>query len=447
MTFRSRKAALAMLAAGVAFMLSPVAAALAQTAEETELGVFDVLADATGIGGSMGDPSASPYPVAAGLIPNAVAQLGSGPSGRAVSSIAWPGPLLSNAGSLANVVGTPLPPEVVANANYPVKAEANAGGGGRDEQTVGPMAAVVDGAESAARTALSDFNAPGLVSAARVVTKSRSFLEDGAAVAIAESDLQGVEIAGLIQIESIRTIAKGTTNGVEATTEHSVVVSGVTVGGQGATLDHEGLHLGDQSNPNPLEPVLDGAGAALEGLGMRAFVTKPLEQRADGGTAVLHSGAVVFDWNFFDSGQIVTIVLGGASVRVQATPGSSFGTGDAGGDFFSSPDGFGGGTATLGGGGGGGGGSFSPSTASDFGPVSSGGTGGSVAGGGVAPPPGGDALSFSSASAVSDRVPLGWMIIGMVGMAMVGTSLHGMRASALAGVAAGTTCPFERGAQ
>ena len=52
----------------------------------------------------MGDPSSQPYPVAAGLVPNAVAQLSAGPSGHALATMAWPGPLAGNAGSLVSIL-------------------------------------------------------------------------------------------------------------------------------------------------------------------------------------------------------------------------------------------------------------------------------------------------------------------------------------------------------
>ena len=39
---------------------------------------------------------------------------------------------------------------------------------------------------------LSDFSAPGVVSAARIVTRSRSFLDNGKPTAIAETQLQGL---------------------------------------------------------------------------------------------------------------------------------------------------------------------------------------------------------------------------------------------------------------
>src|SRR5206468_6279142 len=126
-----------------------------------------------------------------------------GPSGQAQASIRWPGPLLGNAGSQANVIGTPLPPDVVGNLNDPVVARANAGGGARDDQSLGPMKAVVDGNNSTAMASFTEFDAPGVVSAARVVTESHSYVDGGNAISVATSELDGVAIAGVIRIASI----------------------------------------------------------------------------------------------------------------------------------------------------------------------------------------------------------------------------------------------------
>lgn len=449
MKFRSGGAARALLAVGLAMVASPIAAtvASAQTAgEEAVLGFYDVSAEANGIGTFFGDPASQPYPVAAGLAPHALAQLGAGPSGRALSSITWPGPLLSNAGSLANVIGTPLPPELVANANYPVRAEANAAAGARDEQNVGPMSAVVDGGDSTARTALSDFKATGIVSAARVVTKSRSYLEGGLPVAVAETELQGVEVGGQVRIETVKTIARGRTDGQEATTEQEVVVSGVTVGGQGATIDADGLHLGPETNPNPATALIEGAAPALEPFKMRAYVTEPSEQSSEAGAGSISTGAVVFEWELGDSGQRYTVVLGGASVALSATTEGLGGAiedfGDAG--AFDSVGGFGGGdsglpssAAFVAG--------ATPSTAGALGGTTGGSRGGSGSGGGGAT---GEIVSpsdLSLASATSDRVPLGWMLIGGIGMLFIGSALHRMRDQALAAaLGGGMRCPLER---
>lgn len=446
MTVRSRHAAVALLFTGIALVAGPITMAVAQTTPAASgLGLFEATADAAGIGVSFGNPGSQPNPVAAGLVPYATAELTGGPSGRAVSSMAWPGALAANAGTLAALVGVPLPPEVLTRANYPVKAEAAASGGATDEQALGPMTAAVDGSSSAARTALSDVDAPAIVSAARVLTDSRSSLENGKVVSVAETVLQEVKIAGVIEIDSVKTIARGVSDGTTATTEHEVVVAGVTVQGQGARLDQDGLHLGAEQADNPLTPVAVGANQVLTNLGMEAFVTRPIQEEASGGNARVHTGSVVFHWNLGDGGDYFTVVLGGASVALQSAPGSEFSLGDfsggsSGGDSFTAPP------------------ALPPATSdvavdvalppvepTDAGVADIGGGSSSVG------DSGGSAESFvpldlTSAARVSDRVPFGWMLMGILGMGLVGMGLHGLRVQAIAAAAGGSTCPLERGA-
>jgi hypothetical protein len=430
----SRGVAAALTAGGVALLVTSFAA-VAFAEGETGVGFFDVTADATGIGVSFGDPASQPYPVAAGFLPNSNAQLSAGPSGQARASILWPGPLLGNAGSLANVIGTPLPPEVVSNANYPIVAQASSGAGGSDSDTLGPMTAKVEGGDSRASTSLSDVSAPGVVSAARVITTSRSYLENGRAVSVAESVLEGVDVGGVVKIATVRTVARGVTDGVAATTSQEVTLSGVTVGDQPATIDREGLHVG--GGTAPVGGVLDAAKPAFDGFGMKAFITDPLKQEASGGAALIESGSVVFEWSPPGSGQFFTVVLGGSSVRVRATPGSEFGgVGGVDDGLFSPAD-----PATVlptpG---------LSPLTESALS------VGGAVDTGATSPSPGpvaGVAAPIQSgaplelAAAVSDRVPLGWVLVGMVGALLAASGLHRFRDQALAAAVAGSRCPLE----
>jgi hypothetical protein len=422
-----------MLVAGLLMMAAPVAV-WAQTSDSSAAGFFGVEADANGVGMTFGDPTSQPYPLGAALVPNAVAQLGIGPSGHALSSMAWPGPAAGNAGSLANVIGTPLPPEVVANANDPVRAEAQASGGNRQEQTVGPMSAVVDGASSEAATTLSDFAAPGIVSAARIVTRSRSFLDNGKATAVAETQLQGVEIAGVLHIDSLLTTAKGSTDGTVATTDKQVVISGVTVQGQQASIDDKGIHVAPVADqPNPLLPVVDAANQALAGMTMKAYFTQPIEEHTEGGAAVVNTGALIIDWNAGGSGQHLMAVLGGAGVNVSATPGSDFGLG--GGDLEIP-------TPSL----------SAPAPSFDSSPVQAvaAPTQRLIAAPKPAPVAKKKAVAAPLATApvsanYPDSVPLGWVVIGVIGMMLAGLGLHQLRGRALAMAAASTTCPLERG--
>ena len=437
-TFRlPKKLAVAFLVAGGVMVVSPLTAAVAQTSADgapAEVGAFDAVGDSNGIGALFGNPNSSPYPVATALVPYSASSLTAGPSGRALSSINWPGPLAANAGSLANVIGTPLPPALVANANYPVKAEANAGGGGRDEQTVGPMRAVVDGNQAQALSAISDFSTPAFVSAARVATESRSFLEDGLAIVEAESVLEDVEVAGLLRFDNVRTFVRAESDGITAKVEHEMVVSGATVNGQPAEISDDGLVVNGEANENPAVEAITGANQGLQQSGMQAYLTDPYEEQTGPGSAQVSSGSLVIVWKLGEGGDQIIATLGGSSAHVSATTGGFGGLDEVGGGDTFTPIG---------------GDSFSPPTGSfDTGagslPVADIPTGGSqITGSPEAFTP---VTPFDLASATTDRLPIGWMLIGIAGMFLLGMGLNGLRAAAIAATLGGTTCPLERSA-
>lgn len=427
-TKRSRKVAALLVFAGAGMVAGPMAMAFAESGTASAVGFFDVSGDANGVQVSYGNPA----PLAGGYVPHSTAQLGAGPSGHALTSLAWPGELAGNAGTLGGLVGIPLPPNVLANGNDPVKAEAQSSGG-RDEQSLGPMRALVDGASSSASTAVADFSGAAAVGVGRVVSKARTYIaSDGQPTAEAETDLQDVTIGGLIHIASVTAVAKGSTDGNKATLTRTMSLSGVSVQGQGATLDDKGLRVGAQNSPNPLDPVSAGANEALKAMGMRAYVTKPLSQTDNAGSGFVNTGAVVFTWSP-DPANVFTVVLGGAAVTVKATPGSASDLTGLGSEASSLT----------------GGASFGPSldsgsSISGSPSLSSGPASGSprrTGGGAVASP-----VGFTNASSISDRVPMGWMLIGLAGMVFIGLGLDGMRAATLDLAGAGTTCPLEKGA-
>lgn len=437
MRIHSRKLAFMFVVAGTALAASPVAAAFAADGGGSSIGTFRVFADANGIGATLNQPSSSPSQPVAALAPYAYSELGSGPAGLALSSVGWPGSLAGNAGGLVNVIGTPLPPDVVANANDPVKAQAQSSGGTRDEETVGPMYALVDGTSTLARTALTDFNSPGVVSAVRALTRSRTYVDDaGKLVSTAESVLQGVDInGGLIHIESITTTATGTTDGSNATTDQKTTVTGVTVQGQPCTIDEKGMRCGGNASDNPLAGVANGFNTAFASAGMEAFVTKPSAQKTSAGDGSISSGSVIFVWTM-DPNDILVLTLGGASVTMSATPGSGGTLSDLGGDSGAFTGGAGasvGDFASTGP-------SFGTGSSSGAGSPSRSGASSTVGRGGTATA---TPLALNDVTPVSDRVPAGWMIVGVLGALMLASGLHGLRTKALEGALLSSACPLE----
>jgi len=81
--------------------------------------------------------------------------------------------------------------------------------------------------------------------------------------------------------------------------------------------------LDSQTNPNPLDPVVDGLNASqlMTSLGIKIFETKPMTETATDGEGRVDTGSLVIEWNFFGSGQYLILSLGGAGGHARAAPG------------------------------------------------------------------------------------------------------------------------------
>jgi hypothetical protein len=339
MTFiRSRRAGVLGIVLGIVLLVLPVGV-WAQTQSPKTVGLFNMSAEAAGMSVRFGDPTEEPYPVAGGTVPETFSTLSTGPSGYALSSAAWPGPLLANAGSLANLllpacvpqagVCSPKPDSETTNlANYPVRAEAQSPGG-RGEETVGPMTARVEGANADAIAAVTDFDSTGIVTSARTSTHSRSFIDGDRAVSLGESTVSGTELAGgVVKISSVRSAARISSDGAMTTVERSMIVQGLEIDGHAATVDEDGVHVEGEGG----DPGAEVTGPVNENIlapfGMEMFLTRPREERKAGGEAVVHTGALVVLWTLGDSGQQILVTLGGAGAHVQASPGFLVSLGD-----------------------------------------------------------------------------------------------------------------------
>ena len=113
-----------MLGSGV---LSAVGAGASEQPGSGLLG-YTLSAQSSGLQVIEDRPDATTHPEGDGEVPQSVATLVSGPVGYALSSVAWPGALAGNAGSLLVLAGVPLPPDVAAALNDPVRAETRTGG-------------------------------------------------------------------------------------------------------------------------------------------------------------------------------------------------------------------------------------------------------------------------------------------------------------------------------
>jgi hypothetical protein len=221
-----------------------------------------------------------------------VAALDSGPSGRALASIAWPGDLIGNAPpelaldsftsdpttaeylepTLAAIrdggclpTGTCMqgglrqslhdnctapdgsPPSGTGNpCTYPVRAESFYPQGPKETRNdTGLGAGMRSKAESEVTEAAATMQRAGFPSAfslGAMNSSAFSGIVKDQAISEARTHISDINLLGQIQIQSLNSYAKAVSDGVTATLEGSVVVGGLTIGGQGFTIDGKGLH-------------------------------------------------------------------------------------------------------------------------------------------------------------------------------------------------------------
>ena len=265
-----------------------------------------------GIGSTFGDPEAQPYPVAAGQIAHTTATLSTGPTGYALASTAWPGPLVANAGSLAVLLGGP--PEA-GQANYRGRAEAF---------STGPNEAELPGMRARAEAALAEAFAgaqdvegqPGAATG-EVQTISRSTFESNVLNATSSCTASDIGFAeGAVAIGSVRTEASANSDGTTGTAAGRTVVSGMTVGGQPAEVDENGVRF--------VDPIVGPVGEQiLVNMGMEMFVASPRVEQ-EGADASYRAGPLVVLWEPPESGQLFVYTICGSEASVSIRSGTAF---------------------------------------------------------------------------------------------------------------------------
>lgn len=281
----SRRRRLAGLVA-VAFLLGLAATpgAVAQTddpaepsADVSQFGGFIVSARGNGFQLTYDSPGLLPTgsPIFQLSVPEALATLNSGPVGYALSSFAFPGPLVADLGAALAAGGqeTGIPP-------YPVRSEAFFPSGPTEQRSGeqgSEMVAITEFADSRARTSFAglDFAPAAFVGGAR--SRAQSVIEGDQIVSRTRTEVSDVELfGGLMAIESVVTDIVATSNGTESATAGGTTVSGFTVLGLPATIDADGVRFVDDPADDPSDnpvggPVAGGLGDALdpvqEGLG------------------------------------------------------------------------------------------------------------------------------------------------------------------------------------
>ncbi|MEO7429619.1 MAG: hypothetical protein ABIY48_09590, partial [Acidimicrobiales bacterium] len=274
---------------------------------------LDAVAVSDGMEQTFGDPSTAPYPTATGDIAHTEATLSAGPTGYALASTAWPGPLAANAGSLAVLLGAP---SQAGQANYSGRTEAFSPGGPHDAELPG-MTAHADGGETEAVAGAQEVESSQGQTTGDVRSRSQSSFTDGVLRSVSSCTASDLGFAGgAVTIGSVRTEAEATTNGSSSESGGRTVVSGMKVAGQDAEVDEKGVRLTDPATAPIGEQVLSNFGISM-------YVVAPRHSEAP--SAASHqAGSLVVIWDPPGTGYGYIYSICGSAATVALRTGLAF---------------------------------------------------------------------------------------------------------------------------
>lgn len=327
-----------LLVAGAACLLAaatPLAGALAAEEPGSGFGSFSLAANAPVVqlreddgGNCSGEPGGTAG--CEGVVPETVSTLAKGPIGFALSSVAWPGTLAGNLGTLLIVSGNGAVPQEATILNSPVRAEARTGQDpatqtttDRPPGTTMTATALPDEVKAAAEVAQSAAGAFG--SFGNATSSSRTAVT-GVRTAVAEADSRVSNVAlagGVVKIGSVTSTARGSTDGTTATAQGATTVNGMTIAGVPVVVDDDGVHVAGQGGPLN-KTASDAVNAAIKNLNMTITISQPMST-GEGPNLVFNAGSLIFTWQQTEAATM-SVVLGGASLSLASSEGFAFAT-------------------------------------------------------------------------------------------------------------------------
>lgn len=215
--------------------------------------------------------------------------LSTGPQGRALASSLWPGALIGDgfptiASLIAGQTGQD-PPE------YPLKADARSPGNEPRVCKEAPggagMCSVAEGFEVLAKAQAGESPAGGEVAFGNLDGESFGRVVDGRAITTVTATAQDVNLlGGTITIDSVKTVIETVSDGTTAESSGRTTVSGLSIGGQGYTIDENGLRPKEGDTTAEL-PGLPGGDDVAENLGIE--VTLLGHEKELSGARAIHS--------------------------------------------------------------------------------------------------------------------------------------------------------------
>jgi len=270
-------------------LVSSLPAARSVAQERDELVGYDAVANGRAFTLSPSIPALLPVDVPAeGTISLATATLSSGGQGFGRASTFYPGSLLVGLRPLLGIaagVELPIP-------DYPLIVESREFEPAKHNDQPGiTMSTDVDPDRAIAIADTGGIGVPQVFGVHASRTVSSASVRNGTVSATSTSTVEGVDL-GAVKIDSIVSTSTVTTDATTAVCTGDVVVSGVTVNGQAATLDGEGLHLdGEPLLPlgpldELLDPLLGSTGLTVRLLGGTGSCTGASGSRSSAGVLV-----------------------------------------------------------------------------------------------------------------------------------------------------------------
>lgn len=283
---------------------------------------YALTAQAAGAQVTEDQPTATTHPEAETEVPLAQVSLTSGPVGYALSSLAWPGALAANAGTLLVLAGAPVPPDQAATLNYPVRAETRTGGPPSVTNSSVPgvvMSASVAERRSASQAVLDAAAAAPTLTLGRTTVAASADLGSTSVVATASATVSDLSLAdGAVRLRSLVSTATARSDGRRASADGETVVSGLEVAGVPVVVDEQGVTV--DTTVVPPDPTLAATvESTLAQLGMTVLLSAP-SQRLDGGAVSHDAGSLIVLWKPPGTSSDITVVLGGARVTASAVP-------------------------------------------------------------------------------------------------------------------------------
>jgi hypothetical protein len=245
---RSRRAFAALFGIALVAGMGANGAAVAQTSSTgPSFGGYKIDAAGEGLSFTYNSPGlipGTPSPLFALSLPESLTNMDSGPSGYALASLVYPGPLVADLPTVLALGGVPNADQIPA---YPVRSQAFFPAGPTSaNQTVGPGQEVVstDATTANAQTLFGAAQLPPVTNIGNIVSTSMSQITDTAVVTRTRVEMTNVDLLlGVIHMDSVVTDLVANSDGSTAATDGTTTLTGVTFLGQPATIDGSGVHL------------------------------------------------------------------------------------------------------------------------------------------------------------------------------------------------------------